>query len=125
MAAAYVEAYRSGRLRRKIETALRQLKKCSLCPRLCRVNRLADEKGVCRTGRYAVVSSYGPHFGEEDPLVGRNGRGPSFSPTATCCAFSVKITISATKATACPHRPSSLPGSWWSCKTEAATISTS
>lgn len=78
MAAAYVEAYRTGRLQQKIEKALRWLKKCSLCPRLCMVNRLADEKGFCRTGRYAVVSSYGPHFGEEDPLVGQNGSGTIF-----------------------------------------------
>jgi hypothetical protein len=27
-------------------------------------------KGVCRTGALAVVSSYGPHHGEENPLRG-------------------------------------------------------
>ncbi len=78
MEAAYLQAYRTGLLQRRIEKALRWLRKCTLCPRLCRVNRLADEKGVCRTGRYAMVSSYGPHFGEEDPLVGRNGSGTIF-----------------------------------------------
>ncbi|ROQ93566.1 radical SAM protein [Desulfosoma caldarium] len=78
MEVGYVQAYRSGVLQQRIHKALRWLKKCSLCPRLCRVNRLANEKGVCRTGRYAVVSSYGPHFGEEDPLVGRNGSGTIF-----------------------------------------------
>lgn len=78
MEASYVRAYRSKVLQYRIDKALRWLKKCSLCPRLCRVNRLADEKGVCRTGRYALVSSYGPHFGEEDPLVGRNGSGTIF-----------------------------------------------
>lgn len=36
-------------------------------------------RGVaCRTGRNAVVSSFGPHFGEESPLVGRNGSGTIF-----------------------------------------------
>ncbi|MGQ9484482.1 MAG: radical SAM protein [Desulfosoma sp.] len=78
MEASYVQAYRSKVLQHRIDKALRWLRKCSLCPRLCRVNRLADEKGVCRTGRYALVSSYGPHFGEEDPLVGRNGSGTIF-----------------------------------------------
>lgn len=34
--------------------------------------------GVCRTGRRAVVSSYGPHFGEEPPITGRRGSGTIF-----------------------------------------------
>jgi putative pyruvate formate lyase activating enzyme len=54
------------------------LENCRLCPRECDVNRLEDEKGVCRTGRLAMVSSYSPHFGEEDPLVGINGSGTIF-----------------------------------------------
>ncbi len=95
MAAAYVEAYRTERLRQKVEKALRWLKKCSLCPRLCRVNRLDDEKGVCRTGRYAVISSYGPHFGEEDPLVGRSGSGTIFfSHCNLLCLFCQNYDIS-------------------------------
>jgi len=42
------------------------------------VSRDADEKGACRTGREAVVSSFSPHFGEEDPLVGTGGSGTIF-----------------------------------------------
>jgi putative pyruvate formate lyase activating enzyme len=49
-----------------------------MCPRNCGVNRLLDETGFCRTGRYALVSSYGPHFGEEPPLVGSRGSGTIF-----------------------------------------------
>lgn len=78
MASAYLEAHRSGVLERRIERGRRWLRKCSLCPRCCRVNRLEDERGYCRTGRHALVSSYGPHFGEEQPLVGRNGSGTIF-----------------------------------------------
>jgi putative pyruvate formate lyase activating enzyme len=33
---------------------------------------------MCRTGDKPVVSSYAPHFGEEDPLVGRHGSGTIF-----------------------------------------------
>ena len=51
---------------------------CRLCPRLCRIDRLSGQTGVCRTGRRALVSSYSPHFGEEDPLVGENGSGTIF-----------------------------------------------
>ncbi|MBZ4660496.1 MAG: radical protein, partial [Desulfacinum sp.] len=36
----YLDAYRSGRLQKRIERALGWLKKCALCPRLCRVDRL-------------------------------------------------------------------------------------
>jgi putative pyruvate formate lyase activating enzyme len=37
-----------------------------------------EEKGFCRTGLGAVVSSYSPHFGEEEPLVGVGGSGTIF-----------------------------------------------
>ena len=54
------------------------LEECCLCPRHCGVNRLVGESGKCRTTSQAVVSSYGPHFGEEAPLVGRHGSGTIF-----------------------------------------------
>lgn len=59
--------------------ALREImRSCRLCPRNCAVDRLAGDLGVCRVGAEAVVSSYGPHFGEEAPLVGRRGSGTIF-----------------------------------------------
>jgi putative pyruvate formate lyase activating enzyme len=39
---------------------------------------MSGEKGFCRTGKLAVVASYGPHYGEERPLVGRGGSGTVF-----------------------------------------------
>src|SRR5262249_60801298 len=30
--------------------------RCTVCPRLCKVNRLADQHGLCAIGRQAVVS---------------------------------------------------------------------
>lgn len=74
----YLDLYESGELRRRTERAVALLAKCVLCPRACRVNRLAGELGECRTGHRAIVSSYGPHFGEERPLVGRHGSGTVF-----------------------------------------------
>ncbi len=76
----YLETYEKGLLKEKAEAALALLADCTACPRLCRVNRLANEKkgAVCRTGRYAVVGSYFPHFGEEDCLRGWRGSGTIF-----------------------------------------------
>jgi putative pyruvate formate lyase activating enzyme len=74
----YIEAHRTGRLAESIRQSHKMLEYCRLCPRECAVDRLRDEKGVCRTGRLAMVSSFSPHFGEEDPLVGSNGSGTIF-----------------------------------------------
>ncbi len=54
------------------------LSNCNVCPRNCGVNRLKGEKGFCGIGKEAIVSSYGPHFGEESPLVGMYGSGTIF-----------------------------------------------
>ncbi len=62
----------------RLTRAKARLESCDLCPRNCGVNRLEDETGFCRTGRKAIVSSYGPHFGEEPPLVGTKGSGTIF-----------------------------------------------
>jgi putative pyruvate formate lyase activating enzyme len=78
MEPAYIGAYKENTLHERIEKALSILTCCTLCPRTCRVNRFAGELGVCRTGRQAKVSSFAPHFGEEDPLVGRGGSGTIF-----------------------------------------------
>ncbi|MBM4040091.1 MAG: radical SAM protein [Planctomycetes bacterium] len=54
------------------------LASCEICPRRCRVNRLAGETGFCGVGAEVLVASAGPHFGEEDVLVGRGGSGTIF-----------------------------------------------
>ncbi len=51
---------------------------CILCPRKCRVNRCEGETGFCGIGDKMVVSSVGPHFGEESVLVGLGGSGTIF-----------------------------------------------
>ncbi|MEW5724341.1 MAG: radical SAM protein, partial [Thermodesulfobacteriota bacterium] len=74
----YIGLYKEGRLEERVAAARELLRACRVCPRECGVNRLEGELGVCRTGRRALVSSYGPHFGEEDPLVGHHGSGTIF-----------------------------------------------
>ena len=75
----YLELFRSGELAERVSRAVKRLASCDLCARYCRVDRFAGVKGaVCRTGRRAVVSSLGPHHGEEDPLRGFRGSGTIF-----------------------------------------------
>ena len=74
----YLRLYERGELDERIERLYKTLESCELCPRKCRMNRLEGEKGVCRSGKDLMVSSYNPHFGEEDPLVGVRGSGTIF-----------------------------------------------
>jgi putative pyruvate formate lyase activating enzyme len=75
----YVALGLSGELERRAAEALELLgPRCLVCPRLCKVDRRADEKGLCAIGRHAVVASHFPHFGEEDCLRGRRGSGTIF-----------------------------------------------
>ena len=76
--ASYIKLIEQGKLAEKIRSARSMLNACTLCPRECRVDRLAGQTGVCKTGAYALVSSYAPHYGEEAPLVGSNGSGTIF-----------------------------------------------
>jgi putative pyruvate formate lyase activating enzyme len=76
--AGYLTLHTQGKLAGRIAEARERLSPCRVCPRLCKVDRLSNEKGICRTGAKAVVSSYAPHFGEESPLVGSGGSGTIF-----------------------------------------------
>ena len=59
------------------EIAYQMLSCCVLCPRQCKANRLVGETGVCGTGSLVRIASFGPQFGEEQPLVGSHGSVPS------------------------------------------------
>ena len=63
---------------RRVGQLKRSLKRCVLCPQMCRTDRLAGERGFCRLGAGMVVSSAIPHHGEEPPLSGRRGAGTIF-----------------------------------------------
>jgi len=79
LAPGYLALAESGTLAERVRQAYRRLEDCDLCARYCHVNRLESLRGVvCRTGRRAIVHSYGPHHGEEGPLRGRQGSGTIF-----------------------------------------------
>jgi putative pyruvate formate lyase activating enzyme len=85
----------SGALSDKVREAEEILKECTLCPRECRIDRAAGEKGFCRTGDKPFISSYGAHFGEEKPLVGRFGSGTIFMGNCNLgCIFCQNYSIS-------------------------------
>ena len=95
---AFVPAYRklsSGELWDKVKHAEDILKNCVLCPRNCKVDRTSGNVGFCRTGDKPFVASWGPHFGEERPLVGRFGSGTIFFSFCNLgCIFCQNWTIS-------------------------------
>lgn len=91
----YVELYESGELQCRIDDAVAGLERCRVCPWDCDINRLQDEWRVCRTGRFARVASYFPHFGEEDCLRGWNGSGTIFFAWCNLrCVFCQNFDIS-------------------------------
>ncbi len=76
--ASYHSLLDTGKLKKRVERAYAQLSSCTICAHECGVNRLNGEVGFCKTGSRAIVSSYGPHLGEENPIRGRHGSGTIF-----------------------------------------------
>lgn len=74
----YLDSYNSGDLKKISEEAFAMLESCQICPRKCKVNRLKNQAGFCRTGLKARVCSFMPHYGEEPPISGTNGSGTIF-----------------------------------------------
>ncbi|MCR4424684.1 MAG: radical SAM protein [Firmicutes bacterium] len=74
----YVGLASSGALAVRRDRAWERLHVCDLCAHECGVDRLAGKLGVCRSDETVQISNYGPHFGEERPLVGTRGSGTIF-----------------------------------------------
>jgi putative pyruvate formate lyase activating enzyme len=68
---------------------------CTLCPRQCKVARGSGKVGFCGVGDMPIVSSVGPHFGEESVLVGPGGSGTIFFAGCNLgCVFCQNFDIS-------------------------------
>jgi len=74
----YLESHHNGSLKKIITETYKMLKVCQICPRRCKVNRLKDEKGFCKTGLRPKVCSFLPHHGEEPAISGECGSGTIF-----------------------------------------------
>ena len=91
----YLALAESGELGDRINCACELLSSCTVCPRVCHVNRASLESGYCRGGLLPRISSVSPHFGEESPLVGRGGSGTIFLTGCNLrCAFCQNYPIS-------------------------------
>lgn len=95
MQPSYLKLHATGELKQRAEQAYELLGRCRLCPRNCKVNRLAGETGFCKIGARGKVASYEPHFGEEAPLSGISGSGTIFfSHCNLRCVFCQNYEIS-------------------------------
>ena len=80
---------------KRIKDAEQILQSCRICPHQCGVNRIAGEKGLCRSTAQVMVSSYNAHFGEEPPISGIGGSGTIFFTNCTLrCVFCQNYPIS-------------------------------
>jgi putative pyruvate formate lyase activating enzyme len=74
----YVALLDSGELEERVEKLYALLASCTVCPRNCGNDRLANVLASCASGLDPVVSSYTAHFGEEPVLSGTHGAGNVF-----------------------------------------------
>lgn len=91
---AYRKLFESGELAERVRTAYDHMHACDLCARACGIDR-TEALGYCGVGEKAIVSSYFPHMGEEDPLRGSRGSGTIFfSMCNLSCQFCQNYEIS-------------------------------
>ena len=74
---------------------MKELEKCQICPRECKVNRNIGEKGLCGMSSKVKVARISLHYFEEPPISGTNGSGTIFfSGCNMKCIFCQNYNIS-------------------------------
>ena len=82
---------------KNIEKLNNILMNCTLCPRMCQINRSAGEKGFCNLAKDMIISAALPHHGEEPPLSGDKGAGTIFFSSCNLrCVYCQNYQISHT-----------------------------
>jgi len=70
------------------ETLFSHYEACELCPRRCRVDRMAGQVGSCGETAQLRIATIESHLGEEPPISGQNGSGTVFfSGCSLRCVF--------------------------------------
>lgn len=91
----YLKLLEDGILGERVRKSKEDLSNCNLCPHKCGVDR-KKEKGICQAKDQAIVSSFGPHLGEERVLVGSRGSGTVFFAYCNMkCVFCQNYELSA------------------------------
>lgn len=76
------------------DTWKEELEECTLCPRNCRVNRNAGEKGFCRETDQIMAARAALHMWEEPCISGTRGSGTVFlSGCSLRCVFCQNTSI--------------------------------
>ncbi len=74
---------------------MKELEKCTLCPRQCGVDRTNGETGFCGAADKIKIARIAPHFWEEPCISGENGSGTVFFSHCTMkCVFCQNYDIS-------------------------------
>ena len=91
----YLEKLTVPELKQRAEALHQLLVECRICPNECKAKRTEGETGECHSKVEVYISSVGPHFGEEPPLVGTNGSGTIFFTNCNLdCQFCQNYDIS-------------------------------
>lgn len=91
----YVALHESGRLAELSRILNELLASCVLCPRRCRVDRNAGERGACGVDGRPMVAAVNIHPWEEPPISGAGGSGTIFFSGCTLkCIFCQNYPIS-------------------------------
>ena len=95
--AKYLTLLAENKLEERVMALEALLASCTVCPKDCGNDRLADEIAACYSGRLPIVSSYTAHFGEEPCLSGTNGAGNIFFGNCNLrCVYCQNFQISQT-----------------------------
>jgi putative pyruvate formate lyase activating enzyme len=76
--AGYLNACKSGKLKKTAEAFYSSLQSCQICPRRCKADRLNNKTGFCKTGSLPKIYSFMVHHGEEPAISGTRGSGTIF-----------------------------------------------
>ena len=91
----YLEKLTLPALQQRAEALHQLMVECRICPNECMAKRTEGNTGDCHSTDEVIISSVGPHFGEEPPLVGSLGSGTIFFTNCNLsCEFCQNFDIS-------------------------------
>jgi len=91
----YLEKLTLPELQQRAKALHQLFEECRICPNECMAKRSEGETGECHSTDEVIISSVGPHYGEEPPLVGTHGSGTIFLTNCNLsCEFCQNYDIS-------------------------------